>query len=127
MGQSTANRSLDRNSLIYRENTGKYIILGIIWCSRGQKPQQAPRLFPNSLQFVTGITFEEQGNFRGHSGTYRTDHGKSLQGEAKPSITTPLPQVGLQNVRPGQLILEPRSTAPSASAPTPQSTPPWTS
>jgi hypothetical protein len=45
MVQSAANQSLGPNSLIYRENTGKYTHFRYNLETKSQKPQQSPRLF----------------------------------------------------------------------------------
>jgi hypothetical protein len=58
MAQSAANQSLDRNSLIYRENTGKYIDFGHnLGSAKPETAAAAEAFFRNSLQFVAGNYF----------------------------------------------------------------------
>jgi hypothetical protein len=57
------------NSLIYRENTGKYICFGVnLRSTRSENAEVADAFFRNSLNGEQGIIFDEQGNFGRHQG-----------------------------------------------------------
>jgi hypothetical protein len=74
------------NSLIYREDTGKYLNFGHnLRSAKSKTAAAAETFFGNSLEFVAGNYFEEQGNFQRHQGINWRDQGKAAKARQTPS------------------------------------------